>query len=157
MDYKDYYEMLGVPPNAEKKVNQKTYRQLARRFHPDLNPCNKEAKDKFKTINEAYQVLSDEKSPRSMMSCGLNTSNGSRKVVTNRISTGKANRLNLTRGAHVQYAAPEDMEDLFGSETPYSNFFTSIFGQARRSSKGKCQTTLPGPCRGRKIDVYRNL
>ncbi len=61
MDFKDYYEILGVAPNAEKKVIKQTYRQLARKHHPDVNPGNKDAEEKFKTINEAYQVLSDEK------------------------------------------------------------------------------------------------
>jgi curved DNA-binding protein len=61
MDFKDYYEILGVAPNAEKKVIQQTFRQLAREVHPDVNPGNKEAEEKFKTINEAYQVLSDAK------------------------------------------------------------------------------------------------
>ncbi len=61
MDFKDYYEILGVAPNADKKLIQQTFRQLARKHHPDVNPGNKEAEEKFKTINEAYQVLSDEK------------------------------------------------------------------------------------------------
>src|SRR5512141_3479413 len=61
MDFKDYYEILGVAPDAEKKVIQQTFRQLARKHHPDVNPGNKEAEEKFKTINEAYQVLSDAK------------------------------------------------------------------------------------------------
>ena len=59
MDYKDYYGILGVPPDADKKVIQQTFRKLARKYHPDLNPGNKESEEKFKTINEAYQVLSD--------------------------------------------------------------------------------------------------
>src|SRR5512145_1041688 len=58
MDYKDYYGILGVPPDADKKVIQQTFRKLARKYHPDVNPGNKEAEEKFKTINEAYQVLS---------------------------------------------------------------------------------------------------
>ena len=61
MDFKDYYEILGVPSNADKKVIQQTFRQLARKHHPDVNPGNKDAEEKFKTINEAYQVLSDAK------------------------------------------------------------------------------------------------
>jgi curved DNA-binding protein len=61
MDFKDYYEILGVAPNAEKKVIQQAFRQLARKVHPDVNPGNKDAEEKFKTINEAYQVLSDAK------------------------------------------------------------------------------------------------
>ena len=59
MDFKDYYEILGVSPNADKKVIKQTYRQLAKKYHPDVNPGNNEAEAKFKTINEAYQVLSD--------------------------------------------------------------------------------------------------
>jgi len=61
MDFKDYYEILGVAPTADKKVIQQTFRQLARKHHPDVNPGNKDAEEKFKTINEAYQVLSDAK------------------------------------------------------------------------------------------------
>ncbi len=61
MDFKDYYEILGVSPTADKKAIQQTYRQLARKHHPDVNPGNKDAEEKFKTINEAYQVLSDAK------------------------------------------------------------------------------------------------
>ena len=49
MDFKDYYEILGVAPNADKKVIQQTFRQLARKHHPDVNPGNKEAEEKFKT------------------------------------------------------------------------------------------------------------
>ena len=61
MDFKDYYKILGVQPNADKKTIQQTFRQLARKHHPDVNPGNKDAEEKFKTINEAYQVLSDVK------------------------------------------------------------------------------------------------
>jgi len=61
MDFKDYYEILGVAPDADKKTIQQTFRQLARKHHPDVNPGNKEAEEKFKTFNEAYQVLSDTK------------------------------------------------------------------------------------------------
>src|SRR5512141_1641253 len=61
MDFKDYYKILGVAPDADKKVIQQTFRQLARKHHPDVNPGDKEAEEKFKTINEAYQVLSDAK------------------------------------------------------------------------------------------------
>jgi DnaJ-class molecular chaperone len=56
MDYKDYYGVLGVPPDAERKVIQRTFRQLARKHHPAVNPGNKEAEEKFKTINEATWI-----------------------------------------------------------------------------------------------------
>ncbi len=59
MEYKDYYKILGVPRNATEKEIKAAYRRLARKYHPDLNPGNKEAEEKFKEINEAYEVLSD--------------------------------------------------------------------------------------------------
>ncbi len=59
MEFKDYYEILGVAPEADKKVIKQTFRKLARTYHPDVNPGNKKAEETFKAVNEAYQVLSD--------------------------------------------------------------------------------------------------
>ncbi len=55
----DYYQILGVPRTAAQAEIQKAYRKLARKFHPDMNPDDKTAKDKFKRVQEAYDVLSD--------------------------------------------------------------------------------------------------
>ena len=57
---KDYYQILGVARDTDAKEIKKAYRKLARQFHPDINPNSKEAEAKFKEINQAYQVLSDE-------------------------------------------------------------------------------------------------
>ncbi|HYP41935.1 MAG TPA: J domain-containing protein, partial [Chloroflexia bacterium] len=59
MQYKDYYNTLGVKRNAGEKEIKSAFRKLARKHHPDLNPNDREAEAKFKEVNEAYEVLSD--------------------------------------------------------------------------------------------------
>jgi len=154
VDFKDYYEILGVPPNADKKAIQQTFRQLARKHHPDVNPGNKEAEEKFKTINEAYQVLSDVKQRkkydelRAQYQKWQQTGGQGRRDFDWQNWSAQADQ-----GARVQYADPQDMEDLFGSETPYSEFFANIFGK----SKGGRRATPPGPRRGRDVEYEVDL
>jgi curved DNA-binding protein len=59
VQYKDYYEVLGVSRDASQEEISKAFKKLARKYHPDLNPNDKEAENKFKEINEAYEVLKD--------------------------------------------------------------------------------------------------
>lgn len=59
MQYKDYYQILGVNRDASQEEIKRAYRKLARRFHPDVNPGDRAAEERFKEINEAYEVLSD--------------------------------------------------------------------------------------------------
>ena len=56
---RDYYEVLGVDKNADEATIKKAYRQLAKKYHPDMNPGDKEAEKKFKEASEAYAILSD--------------------------------------------------------------------------------------------------
>ena len=59
MEYKDYYKILGVERGADEKAIKRAYRKLAVQFHPDKNPGDQRAEDRFKEINEAYEVLGD--------------------------------------------------------------------------------------------------
>ena len=56
---RDYYEVLGVDKNADDATIKKAFRKLAKKYHPDANPGDKEAEARFKECNEAYAVLSD--------------------------------------------------------------------------------------------------
>src|SRR6202051_3337250 len=57
--FKDYYDVLGTSKPATEDDIRKAYRSLARKYHPDVNPGDKSAEERFKEINEAYEVLSD--------------------------------------------------------------------------------------------------
>jgi curved DNA-binding protein len=156
MDFKDYYGILGVPPNAEKKVIQQTYRQLARKVHPDVNPGNKEAEEKFKTINEAYQVLSDVEQRKKYDELRAQYQQWQQTGDRQQDFDWQNWSAQPGEGERVQYANPEDLEDLFGSASPYSDFFTNIFGQARRSGRGSGRST-PSPRRGRDVEYEVDL
>ncbi len=75
MEYKDYYKILGVEKKDDKDTIKKAYRKLAKKFHPDNNPGNKRAEEKFKEINEAYEVLSDNEKRKRYDTMGMNDFN----------------------------------------------------------------------------------
>src|SRR5437773_6074580 len=75
--FRDYYESLGVARTAKDDEIKKAYRKLARKYHPDLNPNNKQSEDKFKETQEAYEVLSDPEKRRKYDQLGANWKNGS--------------------------------------------------------------------------------
>ena len=155
MDFKDYYEILGVAPNADKKTIQQTFRQLARKHHPDVNPGNKDAEEKFKTINEAYQVLSDVKQRKKYDELRAQYQQWQKTGGQQQQDFDWQNWSNQSdKGARTQYANAEDLEDLFGSASPYSDFFSSIFGGGKASSG---RSAPPGPRRGRDAEYEVDL
>lgn len=96
------YIVLGVPQNADEQQIRKAFRALAKKYHPDMNPGNAEAEDKFREINEAYEILSDEKK-RSRLDRELNTAGTqqSEKTYTHtkqsRQNTGNYERMNFAK------------------------------------------------------------
>src|SRR6516164_6343846 len=72
----DYYQSLGVERNADADEIRKAYRKLARKHHPDLNPGDKAAEDRFKKVQEAYDVLSDPKKKQMYDQVGFYSENG---------------------------------------------------------------------------------
>tara|TARA_B100001750_G_scaffold230073_1_gene226154 strand:+ start:56 stop:286 length:231 start_codon:yes stop_codon:yes gene_type:complete len=63
----NYYDILGVGKSSNDKEIKQAYRDLARKYHPDVNPGDKQAEEKFKKINEAYEVLSNPESKKNMI------------------------------------------------------------------------------------------
>src|ERR1700678_3097447 len=76
VQYKDYYETLGVPRTASDADIKKSFRKLAREFHPDVAKDKKRAEEKFKEINEAYEVLSDSTKRKKYDELGANWKSG---------------------------------------------------------------------------------
>ena len=117
-DKRDYYEVLGVPRDADEAALKKAYRQLAKKYHPDINPGDKEAEAKFKEASEAYAVLSDPEKRRQYDQFGHAAFDG---------GAGGAGGFDFNNMG--------DMGDIFG------DIFGDLFGggSRRRASNGPMQ------------------
>lgn len=123
--YKDYYKSLGLPRTATADDIKKSFRKLAREFHPDVAKDKKKAEEKFKEINEAYEVLSDTAKRKKYDELGASWKSGA----DFRPPPGHGG----PRGGGMD---AEDFETRFGG-TGFSDFFEQLFGAQRRGGAGK--------------------
>lgn len=122
MDFKDYYAVLGVDKQASQEEIKKAYRKLALKYHPDKNPGDKLAEEKFKEIAEAHQVLSDPANRKKYDQLGANWRQYEHADFG---SSGGAGSFRQGRSYKDAYG---DVESMFGAGTGFSDFFESFFG-----------------------------
>jgi curved DNA-binding protein len=134
--FKDYYDVLGVARNASADDVRKAYRKLARKYHPDVNPDDTSAEERFKEIGEAYEVLSDPEKRKKYDELGENWKAGADFTPPSGWGGGGASYV--------------DLDDLFGggarggSTRGFSDFFESMFGGARRGGRAGSTFSMRG-------------
>ena len=118
--YKDYYEILGVSRNASEKEIKSAYRKLARKYHPDTNKGDKQAEEKFKEINEAYEVLGDPAKRKRYDTLGSNFRGGS----------------DFTPPPGFDFSGFDFTKGFTQTtDSPFSDFFEMLFGEAFKGTR----------------------
>ncbi len=144
--FRDYYQTLGVDKNATQDEVRSAFRKLARKYHPDTAEDKKAAEEKFKEINEAYEVLGDPEKRRKYDEFGANWEHGATQPPPGyewRSTTGAGPRGFAGFGDGVEFE--------FGG-TGFSDFFEELFG-ARRAGFGAYGSSRTMPQRGQDIEA----
>jgi curved DNA-binding protein len=127
MEFKDYYKILGVEKDATQEEIKKAYRKLALKYHPDRNPDNKQAEEKFKEITEANEVLSDPEKRKKYDQLGANWKYYQQPGTGGPGMDDFFSQFGGT-GGRSSYQYSGDLGDLFGNIGGFSDFFESFFG-----------------------------
>ena len=125
VEFKNYYDVLGVARNASDAEIKKSFRKLARKYHPDVAKDKTTAEDKFKELNEANEVLSDPEKRRKYDELGANWNHPERQPAPSQ------------RGSN---GSPEDGSEFHFEGTGFSDFFEQFFGSRGRAAGGFGQT-----------------
>ncbi len=150
MDYKDYYKILGVSKTATQDEVKKAFRKLAVKYHPDKNPGDKKAEEKFKEANEANEVLSDVEKRKKYDELGENWNSYQQHGGNGNFDWGRWSSQGQQRQNRNQ------SEEFFGGGGNFSDFFESIFGGRGGDARGPGQRSTR-PTRGQDLQAEMEI
>jgi curved DNA-binding protein len=142
MDYKDYYKTLGVEKTATTEQIKKAYRKLARQYHPDVNPNDATAEQKFKEVNEANEVLSDPEKRQKYDQLGADYQRYQQAGAGRGQGAGGFDWSQYAQGGGAGGFGGFDGGQFEGEGEDFSDFFSSLFGG--RSGAGGRRSSRPG-------------
>ncbi|WP_026463386.1 J domain-containing protein [Adhaeribacter aquaticus] len=129
MEYKDYYKVLEVDKTASKEEIKKQYKKLARKYHPDVNPGNKVAEEKFKALNEAHEVLGDDEKRKKYDALGADWKRYEQTGAGGGFNWGQYAQGTSGAGGYQTHSSNFDDSD-------FSDFFSSFFGEMGGAAAG---------------------